>query len=59
MCRYRPSDSEDLVSGTPPDESIAVKMVRDAVDAGIRFFDNCCEYHRGKKGLKGVAIAFS
>jgi uncharacterized protein len=41
-------------------ESVAVKMVRDAVDAGITFFDNCWEYHRGKtedwmgKGLKGV-----
>jgi aryl-alcohol dehydrogenase-like predicted oxidoreductase len=46
--------------GEAPDESIAVKMVRDAVDAGITFFDNCWEYHRGKtedwmgKGLKGV-----
>jgi aryl-alcohol dehydrogenase-like predicted oxidoreductase len=45
--------------GDAPDESIAVKMVRDAVNAGITFFDNCWEYHRGKtedwmgKGLKG------
>lgn len=46
--------------GDAEDESIAIKMVRDAVDAGITFFDNCWEYHRGKtedwmgKGLKGV-----
>jgi uncharacterized protein len=37
----------------------AVAIVHEAVDAGITFFDNCWEYHRGKtedwmgKGLKG------
>ena len=46
--------------GDAPDEAAAVKLVRDAVDGGVTFFDNCWEYHRGKtedwmgKGLKGV-----
>ena len=41
------------------DEKTAVSLVHQAVDAGINFFDNCWEYHRGKtedwmgKGLKG------
>jgi uncharacterized protein len=45
--------------GDADDEKTAVKMVRDAIDGGITFFDNCWEYHRGKtedwmgKGLKG------
>jgi aryl-alcohol dehydrogenase-like predicted oxidoreductase len=46
--------------GDAEDEDMAVRMVRDAVDGGITFFDNCWEYHRGKseewmgKGLKGI-----
>src|SRR5690242_15485909 len=46
--------------GDSADEPAAVRMVREAVDGGITFFDNCWEYHRGKtedwmgKGLKGV-----
>ena len=46
--------------GDAPDQGIAVRLVRDAVDGGITFFDNCWEYHRGKtedwmgKGLKGI-----
>ena len=46
--------------GEAADEGTAVRLVRDAVDGGITFFDNCWEYHRGKselwmgKGLKGV-----
>ena len=38
---------------------VAVRMVQQAVDAGITFFDNCWEYHNGKsedwlgRGLKG------
>ena len=38
----------------------AVRMVAEAVDGGITFFDNCWEYHRGKSedwmgaGLKGM-----
>lgn len=45
--------------GDAPDEETAVRMVRDAVEGGITFFDNCWEYHLGKsedwmgKGLKG------
>jgi uncharacterized protein len=45
--------------GDADDEKTAVKMVCDAIDGGITFFDNCWEYHRGKsedwmgKGLKG------
>jgi aryl-alcohol dehydrogenase-like predicted oxidoreductase len=46
--------------GDAPDEATAIRMVRDAVDSGITFFDNCWEYHRGKsedwmgEGLKGL-----
>jgi predicted aldo/keto reductase-like oxidoreductase len=46
--------------GEADDESTAVRLVREAVDGGITFFDNCWEYHRGKtedwmgKGLKGI-----
>jgi len=45
--------------GDVEDEKTAVKMVHDAVDGGITFFDNCWEYNIGKseewlgKGLKG------
>ncbi|MDQ6677143.1 MAG: aldo/keto reductase [Acidobacteriota bacterium] len=45
--------------GDAQDEKTAVRMVHDAVDGGITFFDNCWEYHLGKseewmgKGLKG------
>jgi aryl-alcohol dehydrogenase-like predicted oxidoreductase len=45
--------------GDAPDEQTAVRMVQEACDGGITFFDNCWEYHRGKsevwmgKGLKG------
>jgi len=46
--------------GDAETQEIAVKMVREAVDGGITFFDNCWEYHRGKTeewmgaGLKGI-----
>jgi aryl-alcohol dehydrogenase-like predicted oxidoreductase len=46
--------------GDAQDEATAIRLVRDAVESGITFFDNCWEYHRGKsedwmgKGLKGV-----
>ena len=46
--------------GDAESEDVAVRLVRDAVDGGITFFDNCWEYHRGKseewmgKGLAGV-----
>ena len=45
--------------GDAPDKATAVRMVHEAVDGGITFFDNCWEYHLGKseiwmgKGLKG------
>jgi predicted aldo/keto reductase-like oxidoreductase len=45
--------------GDAEDEDTAIRLVREAVDGGITFFDNCWEYHRGKsedwmgKGLKG------
>jgi aryl-alcohol dehydrogenase-like predicted oxidoreductase len=45
--------------GDAPDEATAMRMVHEAVDGGITFFDNCWEYHLGKseiwmgKGLKG------
>jgi len=34
--------------GDAPDEGAAVRLVRQAVDGGVTFFDNCWEYHRGK-----------
>jgi len=46
--------------GDAEDEETAVRLIRDAVEGGITFFDNCWEYHRGKteqwmgNGLKGV-----
>lgn len=45
--------------GDASDLKTAIKLVQQAVDAGITFFDNCWEYHRGKsedwmgQGLKG------
>jgi aryl-alcohol dehydrogenase-like predicted oxidoreductase len=46
--------------GDAEDQATAIRLVREAVDGGITFFDNCWEYHRGKSeewmgaGLKGV-----
>jgi aryl-alcohol dehydrogenase-like predicted oxidoreductase len=46
--------------GDAENEEMAVRLVREAVDGGITFFDNCWEYHRGKsedwmgRGLKGI-----
>jgi len=46
--------------GDAEDEDVAIRLVREAVDGGITFFDNCWEYHLGKseqwmgKGLKGI-----
>jgi aryl-alcohol dehydrogenase-like predicted oxidoreductase len=46
--------------GDAEDEDTAIRLVREAVDGGVTFFDNCWEYHRGKseewmgKGLKGI-----
>src|SRR6204780_1729680 len=45
--------------GDAPDVTTAIRIVQEAVDSGITFFDNCWEYHRGKtedwmgQGLKG------
>jgi uncharacterized protein len=45
--------------GDAKDEQTAIRIVQEAVDGGITFFDNCWEYHRGKsedwlgKGLEG------
>jgi uncharacterized protein len=45
--------------GDAPDQTTAVRLVQEAVDGGITFFDNCWEYHRGRsemwmgEGLKG------
>lgn len=37
--------------GQAPDQPTAIRMVQEAVDGGITFFDNCWEYHRGKSEL--------
>jgi aryl-alcohol dehydrogenase-like predicted oxidoreductase len=45
--------------GEAPDEKTAVRIIQEAVDGGITFYDNCWEYRRGKTelwmgaGLKG------
>jgi aryl-alcohol dehydrogenase-like predicted oxidoreductase len=45
--------------GEAADENTAVRMIQEAVDGGITFYDNCWEYRRGKTelwmgaGLKG------
>ena len=45
--------------GDAKEEKIAIQMVKEAIDGGITFFDNCWEYNRGKsenwmgKALKG------
>ncbi len=45
--------------GDAPDQQTAARLVQEAVDGGITFFDNCWEYHRGRSemwmgaGLKG------
>jgi aryl-alcohol dehydrogenase-like predicted oxidoreductase len=43
--------------GEAPDENTAIAMVREAIDGGITFFDNCWEYRRGKTELwMGAAL---
>ncbi|HTB10202.1 MAG TPA: aldo/keto reductase [Bryobacteraceae bacterium] len=45
--------------GDAKDEQEAARIVSEAIDGGVTFFDNCWEYHRGKSeiwmgaGLKG------
>jgi aryl-alcohol dehydrogenase-like predicted oxidoreductase len=45
--------------GDAQDEATAIRIVAEAIDGGITFFDNCWEYNRGKsenwmgKALKG------
>src|SRR5438128_1983519 len=34
--------------GDTENEQVAIRMVQEAVDNGITFFDNCWEYHYGK-----------
>jgi uncharacterized protein len=46
--------------GAAEDAATAVRIVHEAVDGGVTFFDNCWEYNRGKSedwmgmGLKGL-----
>jgi uncharacterized protein len=37
--------------GDAANESTAIRMIQEAVDGGITFFDNCWEYRRGKTEL--------
>ncbi|MFZ5896308.1 MAG: aldo/keto reductase [Myxococcota bacterium] len=34
--------------GKPTDEAVAIRMIRDAIDAGVNFLDNCWDYHEGE-----------
>jgi predicted aldo/keto reductase-like oxidoreductase len=34
--------------GDAEDQPTAVRLVHEAIDGGVTFFDNCWEYHRGK-----------
>lgn len=46
--------------GAAKDEKTAVELMHTAIDAGITFFDNCWEYHRGKSEIwmgKGLAAS--
>jgi aryl-alcohol dehydrogenase-like predicted oxidoreductase len=44
--------------GDAEDEATAVRLVHEAIDAGVTFFDNCWEYHRGKSEIwMGKALA--
>ena len=43
--------------GDATDEATAIRIVQEAVDGGITFFDNCWEYHRGKTDLDGERTA--
>ena len=43
--------------GDAPDEQTATRIVHEAMDAGLSFFDNCWEYRRGKTELwMGAAL---
>ncbi len=43
--------------GDAPDQPTAIRMVQQAVDGGITFFDNCWEYLRGKTEIwMGAAL---
>lgn len=43
--------------GDAADQQTAVRMIQEAVDGGITFFDNCWEYRRGKTELwMGAAL---
>jgi len=39
--------------GDAKDEQTAISLVHETLDGGITFFDNCWEYHRGKRSLDG------
>ena len=44
--------------GDASDEPTAIRIIQEAVDGGITFFDNCWEYHLGKSEIwmgKGLA----
>ena len=43
--------------GDAEDQPTATRIVAEAIDGGITFFDNCWEYHRGKsEDWMGVAL---
>src|SRR3954454_13923206 len=37
--------------GKPPDEDESIRLVRGAIDRGITFMDNSCDYNRGKSEI--------
>lgn len=38
--------------GNPPDERVAIRIIRSAIDAGINFLDNCWDYHQGGSEIR-------
>lgn len=43
--------------GDAPDQMAATRLVHEAIDGGVTFFDNCWEYHNGKsEAWMGAAL---
>src|SRR5579884_1047979 len=38
--------------GMPPDENVAIRIVRTALDSGLNFLDNCWDYNDGASEVR-------